>query len=112
MTRQNALLSSRTILGTKVYNPIGVRIGTVDELLIDTHSGRARFAMVWFDFEGLEDNALPLPWQALRYSQGIGGFRAFVTKLQLEAAPRFDEGAAHTHEWEAMLKAFYNVEGD
>ena len=83
------LISSEDVEGTNVYGPDGKKIGEVDHLLIDKVSGRVAYAVISFGgFLGLGHSHYPVPWAALKYDPGLGGYVTGITEQQLKDAPR------------------------
>jgi PRC-barrel domain protein len=109
LTAKSSLASTRAMPVIDVYNPLGVKIGLLQELVIDLHSGHVRYAIVLFNFPGLDDAEYILPWAVLAYNAGLDGFHTYVTKAQLQSAPPFDRSSAHAPEWESQLKMFYGI---
>ena len=70
MTAKSSLGSTRAMPVIDVYNPLGVKIGLLQELIIDLHSGHVRYVIVLFNFRGLDDAECILPWAVLRIQCG------------------------------------------
>ncbi|MEF9965319.1 MAG: PRC-barrel domain-containing protein [Comamonas sp.] len=86
----SSVISSDKVQGTKVYNPNGDKLGSVESLLLDKLSGKVRYAVMEFGgFLGLGTDVYPLPWETLKYDTGLGGYVVSLTKEQLEGAPRY-----------------------
>jgi PRC-barrel domain protein len=109
LTAKPALASTRAMPAIDVYNPLGVKIGLLQELVIDLHSGDVRYAIVLFNFRSLDATEYILPWGVLAYNASFRGFHTYVTEAQLQSAPPFDRGSAHAPEWELQLKVFYGI---
>jgi sporulation protein YlmC with PRC-barrel domain len=85
------LIASDKVEGTKVYDPRGERIGSVERLLVEKRSGKVSYAVLSFGgFLGIGEDHYPLPWSKLNYDESLGGYRVDVTKEQLEGAPKYD----------------------
>jgi hypothetical protein len=112
MAEKGLLLTITEIDGAIIYDLLGVRIGWIDRVFIDALSGRIKYALVWFNSLGPGSDALPLPWEVLYYNEPLKRFHSCVTGSQLGNAPRFDEAAARTPEWEQSLRAHYCVKTD
>lgn len=93
-------IASDKVEGTAVYNREGERLGTVERFMVDKVSGQAEYAVLAFGgLFGLGHRHYPLPWSALTYDTGKGGYVVDVTKEQLEDAPSYDaEGDQPTYD--------------
>ena len=64
------LIAAGKVAGTPVYDRTGERLGTIEDLMLDKHSGRVAYAVMRFGgFLGhiLGERVHPLPWSVLRY---------------------------------------------
>jgi len=85
------LIASDKVEGTKVYDPAGEHIGSIERILVEKRSGKVSYAVLSFGgFLGIGSDHYPLPWTKLNYDQDLGGYRVDVTKAQLEGAPRYE----------------------
>src|SRR5437762_2760316 len=85
-----SLISSEKVDGTAVYDRNGDRLGTVHHLMIDKFSGNVEYAVMSFGgFLGIGESYHPLPWSALTYDTGMGGYVVDVDRSRLERAPRY-----------------------
>ncbi|MFG6467239.1 PRC-barrel domain-containing protein [Roseateles sp. BYS87W] len=90
MASISSTISSSKVEGTNVYSPSGDKLGSIDDLLIDKHSGRVRYAALEFGgFLGLGSDRYPLPWDQLKYDTSKDGYVVHLSKEQLENAPRY-----------------------
>jgi len=82
------LIASDKVEGTAVYNRAGERLGSVYNVMIDKFSGQVAYAVMSFGgFLGIGERNHPLPWRALTYDTGLGGYVVDVAREQLEGAP-------------------------
>src|SRR5258708_37903191 len=89
------LISSQKVDGTSVYNRNGDSLGSVDHLMIDKYTGHVEYAVMSFGgFLGIGDSYHPLPWHALTYDTGQGGYVVDVDRSRLERAPRYTRSNA------------------
>ena len=89
------LIASDKVEGTAVYNRAGERLGSVHNVMIDKYSGQVAYAVMSFGgFLGIGERYHPLPWRALTYDTGLGGYVVDVTREQLEKAPSFGRDEA------------------
>ncbi|HTN63604.1 MAG TPA: PRC-barrel domain-containing protein [Devosia sp.] len=85
------LIASDKVEGTRVYDPNGEHIGSIERILVEKRSGKVSYAVLSFGgFLGMGHEHYPLPWSKLDYDETLGGYRVDVTKQQLEGAPRYD----------------------
>ena len=85
------LIASDKVEGTKVYDPAGEHIGSIERILVEKRSGKVSYAVLSFGgFLGMGHDHYPLPWSKLNYDQDLGGYRVDVTKAQLEGAPKYE----------------------
>ena len=85
------LIASDKVEGTKVYDPSGEHIGSIERILVEKRSGQVSYAVLSFGgFLGMGHEHYPLPWSKLNYDESLGGYRVDVTKAQLEGAPRYE----------------------
>ncbi|HXS22606.1 MAG TPA: PRC-barrel domain-containing protein, partial [Gemmatimonadales bacterium] len=75
-------------IGTTVTDPMGKKIGEVEDLVLDKQSNSILFAVVGFGgFLGMAEKYHPIPWSALDYDPTAGSYVVDYTKEQLKAAP-------------------------
>lgn len=76
------------VLGTKVQNPAGQKIGKVEDVILDKESNNIMFAVLSFGgFVGVGEKYYPVPWAVLDYDEGQNAYVVDYTKEQLEGAP-------------------------
>jgi sporulation protein YlmC with PRC-barrel domain len=93
------VISSDKVEGTTVYNVAGEKLGSVDDLMIDKHSGQVRYAVLEFGgFLGIGTDRYPIPWNMLKYDHGKGGYMVPLDKATLEKAPKYSEAEAPTYD--------------
>ena len=86
----NRLIASDKVEGTAVYNRQGERLGSVYNFMVDKRSGHVEYAVLSFGgFLGIGDSYHPLPWKALTYDTGKGGYVVDLDKSRLEGAPSY-----------------------
>lgn len=84
----HALISSRRVEGTPVYNKDGDKLGTVHSVMIEKKSGRVAYAVMAFGgFLGLGERVHPVPWELLTYDVDRDGYVVDLSREQLEKAP-------------------------
>ena len=89
------LIASDKVEGTAVYNRAGERLGSVYNVMIDKYSGQVAYAVMSFGgFLGIGERYHPLPWRALTYDTGLGGYVVDVGRERLEGAPSYGRDEA------------------
>lgn len=92
------LIDSDKVEGTAVYGHDDEKIGNIERVMIDKPSGKVAYAVMSFGgFLGIGDDHYPIPWSKLVYDERLGGYRADLSKAELEDAPRF--GADDDFDW-------------
>lgn len=85
------LLSSSSITSDLVLDPKGDHAGRIKDLMIDTASGRIRYAVVSFgNFLGIGNKLFAVPWSALNVDLAKECFVIDVTRERLKQAEGFD----------------------
>ena len=104
------LVSSDRVIGTDVYGVSDEDIGQIDHLLIEKVSGKIAYAIMNFGgFLGLAHKYYPIPWTALKYDTGLGGYRTGITESQLRDAPEFSDDLVEDRDWETRTHQHYGV---
>jgi hypothetical protein len=89
------LISAGTIRGTPVYNTDGEELGSVNDLMVDTETGRIAYALMSFGgFLGIGERYHPLPWAVLKYDRSRRGYVVPLNKAALIDAPTYGRGDA------------------
>ncbi len=85
------VISSDKVEGTAVYNIAGEKLGSIDDLMIDKHSGHVRYAVLEFGgFLGIGTDRYPMPWNVLNYDTAKGGYTVPLDKARLNGAPKYN----------------------
>jgi len=111
-TTTNDVISSDKVEGTNVYNLAGEKLGSVDDLMINKHSGQVLYAVLEFGgFLGLGTDRYPLPWNMLKYDTVKDGYVVPLDKAKLDKAPRYAENdlPAYTPEYGKKVDSFYGL---
>ena len=113
-TRQaHSLIASDRVEGTPVRRSDGTKIGTIDRLMIDKHSGTVVYAVMNFGgFLGLGQQHLPIPWARLTYDRTLCGYQLDMPDEEFSRAPAF--AADKDFDWgdrsrEIEIHDFYKV---
>lgn len=81
-------IPAKKVLGTKVTDASGKKIGEIEDVVLDKKSNAILFAVVSFGgFLGMAEKYHPLPWSALDYDESEAAYVVNLTKEQLKAAP-------------------------
>ena len=111
-TSTHDVISSDRVEGTSVYNPAGDKLGSIDDLMIDKHSGQVRYAVLEFGgFLGMGTDRYPLPWDLLKYDLEKEGYVVPVDKDKLDGAPRYADSdvPAYTPEYGQRVDGYYGI---
>jgi uncharacterized protein YrrD len=98
--------------GTNVFNRVGEKLGSVDDIIIDKVSGRAIYAVMSFGgFLGMNKKHHPLPWASLVYDLKKEGYVVSMDKKQLEGAPNYDRDSEFkwTDDYGHKVDSYYKV---
>jgi PRC-barrel domain len=105
------LISSSKVEGTAVYDRQGERLGTVSSFMVDKFTGQVAYAVMSFGgFLGMGQSCHPLPWKALTYDTGKGGYVVDLDKETLKAGPSYAAGQSPTWNqgYGASVDAYYD----
>jgi hypothetical protein len=85
------LIAAGKVSGTSVYDPVGEKLGSIYDVMLDKASGKADYAILSFGgFLGMGNSYHPLPWSTLSYDEGLGGYVVGLDRSVLEGAPAYD----------------------
>jgi hypothetical protein len=87
------LIASDRIEGTAIYDRNGEKLGTVRKLMLGKVDGQVRYVVMGSGgLFGFGEDDVPLPWDALDFDTGLGGYKLRnLTKADFdrEKAPSF-----------------------
>jgi len=87
-TGHTTAIRAKKVLGTKVTDTTGNKIGHIEDVILDKNTNSILFAVVSFGgFLGMGEKYHPIPWAALDYEPAEGSYVVNYTKEQLQAAP-------------------------
>src|SRR5215218_7605852 len=87
------LIASDRVEGTAVLNRDGVKIGTIERVMIDKLSGQVAYAVMSFGgILGFGEKHHPVPWEVLNYSEEEGAYVVDLDQGELENAPSYGRG--------------------
>ena len=86
------VMGASTLNGDNVVNKAGEDVGKIDEIMIDTPTGRVAYAVLSFGgFLGMGDKLFAIPWSRLSLDESRKVFVLDVDRATLEKAPGFDK---------------------
>jgi len=87
-TGHTTAIRAKKVLGTKVTDTTGNKIGHIEDVILDKGTNSILFAVVSFGgFLGMGEKYHPIPWAALDYEPAEASYVVNYTKEQLQAAP-------------------------
>src|SRR5687767_14744815 len=85
-------LTATSIIGDKVENPRGEDLGTIDNLMINIHTGRVEYVVLEFgSVLGIGGKLFAVPFEQLRVAPGRHVFILDREKEYLKDSPGFDK---------------------
>jgi sporulation protein YlmC with PRC-barrel domain len=110
MQSETTLLETSKVPGTSVYSGAQEEIGAVDDLIVDTVSGKVRYAILSFGgFLGLGKSQYVIPWTALKWDPSLHGYVTGVTEDQLKMSPDLDPLSLRNRDSEQRLHMAYGA---
>ena len=92
----------------------GDDLGSVEELMIDLHTGRVSYAVISFGgFLGMGDKLFAIPWDMLSVDTDEEHFVMDIDKETLENAPGFDKDnwpQVVSRNWLAEVYTYYDIQ--
>ena len=113
MNTSTTVISSDRVEGTSVYNSMGDKLGSIDDLMIDKHSGQVRYAVLEFGgFLGMGTDRYPLPWNMLKYDTTKDGYVVPLDKAKLEQAPHYsrDDMPEYSADYGRKVHDYYGLD--
>ena len=85
-------LTATSIIGDKIENPKGEDLGSIDNLMINVHTGSIEYAILEFgSVLGIGGKLFAIPWQELRIATDKHAFILDRDKEYLRMSPGFDK---------------------
>jgi hypothetical protein len=107
------LISAGQISGHAVEDSKRVKIGTIEDLLIDKQSGRVVYAILNFGgFLGIGEKRVALPWPAFGYNREEDALVLNLDRDVLARAPNFDFDSLPDMEdlnWHRELHVYFGL---
>ena len=94
------LQATKDIIGTRIKGADGKDIGEVDQLLIDSKTGKVSHVVIGVGgLAGVGEKKVVVPWSDLRFAPVTEGKKNAVTmdRAKLESAPRYERSARADH---------------
>ncbi len=111
-----ALMGANTLIGNDVYNRKEEELGNIKEIMLDTHSGNIRYAVLSSGgFLGIGDKLFAVPWSALTLDTENRRFMLNVEADRLKNAPGFDKDQwpnMADPSWEKSIHSYYGTSSD
>jgi sporulation protein YlmC with PRC-barrel domain len=88
---------TKDIIGTRIKNTEGKDIGEIDQLLVDTQSGKVTHAVIGVGgLMGVGEKKVVVPWSELKFSPTAEGKKNAIVmdQAKLESAPRYERSAS------------------
>jgi len=110
MQPETRMLETSKVPGTSVYGRSNEAIGEVDDLIVDTVTGKVRYAVLSFGgFLGLGKSSYVLPWTSLKWDPDLDGYVTGVTEEQLKMSPDLDPLSLRDRAMEERLHSAYGA---
>jgi sporulation protein YlmC with PRC-barrel domain len=110
------LMGASSLIGDSVFNKNEENLGDIKEIMLDTRSGKVRYAVLSFGgFLGMGDKLFAVPWDALSLDTENKRFVLNVEKERLKDAPGFDKGKwpnMSDPSWAKKVHAYYGTSLD
>jgi sporulation protein YlmC with PRC-barrel domain len=107
------LIAATKVTNAKVYNKDGDKIGWLDEVVLNKHTGQVEYVVLAVGgFLGIGERYHPLPWSMLRYDVELSGYVVDIDRDQLEGAPSYaatEEVDWADRQWGQRLSDYYGV---
>jgi hypothetical protein len=111
-TPQDYIFKSSNLADLQVYNSDNVKLGKVDDLIINSHTGQVLYGIL---DTGIMGKNIPVPWMALRlHKNDRGEFSLLLnmSKDQLATAPSLDRKKlpdVTDQKWQQSVDKFFGV---
>jgi sporulation protein YlmC with PRC-barrel domain len=110
MQPETTMLETSKVPGTSVYSGAHEEIGEVDDLIVDTNTGKVRYAILSFGgFLGLGKSNYVVPWTTLKWDAALNGYVTGVTEEQLKMSPDLDPLSLRDRDAEQRLHTAFGA---
>ncbi len=112
---RTGFIRASQLMDKSLQNPQGRRLADIDNLVIDTRTGKVEYAIfkAGGGFLGVGEKLHAVPWQALDYNPSRQTFVLNTTKDKLENAPSFKRDSwpdMSDRSWRDQLDRYYGAQ--
>ncbi len=114
MIRDEVLIKSQTIVGMRVVDEKGHKVGTIREVFFDQRAGQIRFAVLETGgLFGAHGKFHPVPWRLLHFDDKGEEVISSFERDRLKDAPAYDREQLNSphYGWGAQTLRHYEAEG-
>ena len=114
MIRDETLIKSQTIVGMRVVDEKGHKVGTIREVFLDQRTGTIRFAVLEAGgLFGAGGKFHPVPWRLLRFDDKGEAVVSSFERDRLKDAPAYDREQLNSpyYGWGAQTLRHYESDG-
>lgn len=109
-----ALIAADKVSGTAVHTPVGEKVGTIENVMIDKTSGHVEYAVLAFGgVLGMGKGRRALPWDVLTYDTSQGAYVVNIDPKLLQDAPDYAEdediSVWSDPEWRRRVDEYYEI---
>ncbi|CDH46175.1 MAG: PRC-barrel domain-containing protein [Candidatus Competibacteraceae bacterium] len=110
------VMGANTLIGDEVYNQKEENLGSIKEIMLDTHSGNVCYAVLSCGgFLGMGEKLFAVPWSALKLDAENKRFMLNVEADRLKNAPGFDKDQwpnMADSAWAQNIHSYYGTQSD
>jgi sporulation protein YlmC with PRC-barrel domain len=110
------VMGANTLIGDEVYNQNEENLGSIKEIMLDTHSGNVCYAVLSSGgFLGIGEKLFAVPWSALTLDTENKRFKLNVEADRLKNAPGFDKDQwpnMADSAWAKSIHSYYGTQSD
>ena len=112
MSVDDRLVKSAALIGTKVHDAGGHKLGVIREVFIDRDAGIVRFVAI--EPSGLfaaSGKYRPLPWRLLTHDDKAEAYVADLAKDRFKEVPAYDRDQLNsaTYGWAGQVERFFET---
>jgi len=111
---KSGVLKASNLIGAKVQDTEGKKIGDIKDLVIDPVVGDIEYVVLDFGgFLGIGDKYFAVPWEAMRLSENQQSLVLDVSKKDLKHAPGFSKDQwpdMSNREWIVTVYEYYDLQ--
>lgn len=108
------VLSASSLKGTHVHNPAGDHLGSVEDIMLDLHTGSVSYAVLSFGgFMGFGNKLFAIPWSILEVDMDKEQVIVDMDKESLKDAPGFDKDnwpLTPDPDWLESVYSYYSID--